>query len=79
MSAVFAAFAPSAVKLAIESSRHCTASAQTAPSCPYGRYSSGNVTWLKFVNAVPHAAFAFEIAPYFVEHQIRNACSDCGS
>ncbi len=49
VSAAFAAAAPTAVKLAIASSRHWTASAQTAPSTPYARYSEGNVTSLKFV------------------------------
>ncbi|OQA29125.1 MAG: hypothetical protein BWY59_00523 [Verrucomicrobia bacterium ADurb.Bin345] len=79
MSAALAAFEPSAVKLAMESSRHWTMSAQSAPSTPYARYCSTKTMFVNEVNEVPHFAFAFVMVAYFCWHHVRNACSDCGS
>ena len=79
VSAAFAATAPTAVKLPIESSLHCTMSAHSAPPDPYSRYSSTNTMFVKPVYVVPHVAFRFVIVPYFAWHHTRNAASDSGS
>ena len=79
VSAALAAFAPIAVNVPIESSRHCTMSAHSAPSGPYSRYSSMNLMSEKFVRLIPQCALRLVSVPYFCWHQVRNAASDSGS